>query len=144
MAEAVLIPSCPHVEQTVRFLILEFSFAGKTMLSETSTLLPCSTGPCSRKSHFIHTSRRLDQHVYLWEGSGGPMGRDSLRESFGRLSARASGSSFFLGSRQQARIRTALVKVDRPCRSGDTLAEFRRGRAPGGTLSSSGMGAPFF
>ena len=74
-------------------------------------------------------------HVNLREGMGGPLRFSFLRGSFGRLSARAPGSSPRPGARQQTPIRTALVRVGRPCRPGDTSAEFRRGRAPRGALA---------
>ena len=75
---------------------------------------------------------------------GRPLGSASLRGSFGRLLVTASGSSFRPGARQQTPIRTALVKVDQPRCQDDPSAEFRRGRAPGGTLAGSETHVPFF
>ena len=87
--------------------------------------------------HFIHK-------LTFGRKWGGPLGFFSLRGSFGRLFSRAPGPSSRPGARQQTPIRTALVKVDQPRCQGDPSAEFRRGRAPGGTLAGSETHVPFF
>ena len=90
-------------------------------------------------------AKKKSGNSYKFGREGGcPLGSAPLRGSFGRLLVTASGSSFRPGARQQTPIRTALVKVDQPCCQDDTSAEFRRGRAPGGTLAGSETREPFF